>query len=243
MHRQRAGSASPLVDALRPPGSRAQADRPFLGICLGLQLLFDGSEENGGCEGLGLIPGSVVHFDTSKGLPVPHIGWNELIQKCARVWVGGVAGGWCSSVTHRAHESRLATGGAGRRPAMASVSGNGASPHHARRRPSALLSQLDERRVYFVHSYHATPTPAIADWLLATADYGGEFVAAVQRGNVCATQASEQPACAPSPTLCRVGSGGGGGGRVRDAPHALRALPHAARAPAVPPGEERRCRA
>ena len=58
-----------------------QADRPFFGICLGMQLLFDGSEENGGCEGMGLIPGAVTHFDTAKGLPVPHIGWNNLIQK------------------------------------------------------------------------------------------------------------------------------------------------------------------
>ena len=57
------------------------ADRPFLGICLGLQLLFDGSEESGGCEGLGLVPGLVANFDTSLGLPVPHIGWNDLIQK------------------------------------------------------------------------------------------------------------------------------------------------------------------
>jgi len=56
------------------------ADRPFLGICLGLQLLFDGSEESGGCEGLGLVPGTVAHFDTSLGLPVPHIGWNDLQQ-------------------------------------------------------------------------------------------------------------------------------------------------------------------
>lgn len=61
------------------------ADRPFLGVCLGLQLLFDGSEESNGCEGLGLVPGTVAQFDTSLGLPVPHIGWNDLLQKC--VWV------------------------------------------------------------------------------------------------------------------------------------------------------------
>lgn len=51
-----------------------QEGKPFLGICLGLQLLFEGSEESGGCEGLGIIPGRVAKFDTSLGLPVPHIG-------------------------------------------------------------------------------------------------------------------------------------------------------------------------
>ncbi|KAK9839005.1 hypothetical protein WJX74_007726 [Apatococcus lobatus] len=66
-----------LVDALR---EYIQAGRPFLGICLGLQLLFEGSEENGGVEGLGLIPGRVQRFPASLGLPVPHIGWNDLDQ-------------------------------------------------------------------------------------------------------------------------------------------------------------------
>ena len=59
-----------------------QADRPFFGICLGLQLLFEGSEENGGVEGLGLIPGRVTQFKPELGLPVPHIGWNDLDQRC-----------------------------------------------------------------------------------------------------------------------------------------------------------------
>ena len=58
-----------------------QQDRPFLGICIGMQVLFDGSEEDGGSEGLGIIPGMVDRFDSSLGLPVPHIGWNSLIQK------------------------------------------------------------------------------------------------------------------------------------------------------------------
>lgn len=57
-----------------------QSGRPFLGICLGLQLLFEGSDESGGCEGLGLIPGRVTEFDRSLGLPVPEIGWNTLEQ-------------------------------------------------------------------------------------------------------------------------------------------------------------------
>ena len=49
--------------------------KPFMGVCLGLQLLFDGSEESGGVEGLGLIPGTVTKF-TGDDLIVPHIGWN-----------------------------------------------------------------------------------------------------------------------------------------------------------------------
>ncbi|CAA3014562.1 imidazole glycerol phosphate synthase hisHF, chloroplastic [Olea europaea subsp. europaea] len=53
-------------------------DRPFLGICLGLQLLFESSEENGPVKGLGLIPGVVGRFDSSNGFRVPHIGWNAL---------------------------------------------------------------------------------------------------------------------------------------------------------------------
>ncbi|XP_059659969.1 imidazole glycerol phosphate synthase hisHF, chloroplastic-like isoform X2 [Cornus florida] len=55
-----------------------QNDRPFLGICLGLQLLFESGEENGPVKGLGLIPGLVGRFDSSNGLRVPHIGWNAL---------------------------------------------------------------------------------------------------------------------------------------------------------------------
>ncbi|KAL6756741.1 hypothetical protein V8C86DRAFT_2643894 [Haematococcus lacustris] len=58
-----------------------QSGRPFFGICLGLQLLFDGSEENGGCEGLGIIPGRITCFEPELGLPVPHIGWNTLQQQ------------------------------------------------------------------------------------------------------------------------------------------------------------------
>ncbi|GJN08423.1 hypothetical protein PR202_ga26338 [Eleusine coracana subsp. coracana] len=64
-----------MADALR---EYIRRDRPFLGICLGLQLLFDSSEENGPVSGLGVIPGVVRRFDSSKGLVVPHIGWNAL---------------------------------------------------------------------------------------------------------------------------------------------------------------------
>ena len=54
---------------------------PFLGICLGLQLLFDGSEENEGVEGLGLLSGDIVRIPEQEGLKIPHIGWNSLELK------------------------------------------------------------------------------------------------------------------------------------------------------------------
>jgi len=51
---------------------------PFLGICLGLQLLFEGSEESPGVEGLGLLKGRIMRLPSGEGLKVPHIGWNNL---------------------------------------------------------------------------------------------------------------------------------------------------------------------
>ena len=51
---------------------------PYLGICLGLQVLFDESEEQGPQRGLGIVPGRVVRFADSPGLKVPHMGWNQV---------------------------------------------------------------------------------------------------------------------------------------------------------------------
>ena len=51
---------------------------PFLGICLGLQLLFDSSEEAPGVEGLGVLPGKIIRIPEGDGLKIPHIGWNNL---------------------------------------------------------------------------------------------------------------------------------------------------------------------
>jgi len=56
------------------------AERPFLGICLGLQLLFDVSFEDGEHEGLGIIPGEVRRFDLPPEYKIPHMGWNRLQQ-------------------------------------------------------------------------------------------------------------------------------------------------------------------
>ena len=63
-----------LVGAIR---DRANQGIPLLGICLGMQLLFDGSEEMGQHDGLGLIKGSVVRFPTG-GPKIPHMGWNQI---------------------------------------------------------------------------------------------------------------------------------------------------------------------
>jgi imidazole glycerol-phosphate synthase subunit HisH len=51
--------------------------KPFLGVCVALQVFFEASEESPGVEGLGIFPGRVVRFDTG-GLKVPHMGWNDL---------------------------------------------------------------------------------------------------------------------------------------------------------------------
>jgi len=58
------------------------AEKPFLGICIGMQLLLTHSEENEGVDGLNLIPGQVHHFDLapSEQLKVPHMGWNQVHQ-------------------------------------------------------------------------------------------------------------------------------------------------------------------
>ncbi len=54
---------------------------PLLGICLGLQLLFEGSDESGGVEGLGILDGQIVKIPDTPGLKIPHIGWNSLHLK------------------------------------------------------------------------------------------------------------------------------------------------------------------
>ena len=55
-----------------------EAGKPFLGICLGLQLLFEESEETPGVKGLGILKGKIVRIPDADGLKVPHIGWNSL---------------------------------------------------------------------------------------------------------------------------------------------------------------------
>jgi glutamine amidotransferase len=105
---------------------------PFLGICVGMQLLYDGSEENPGVRGLGLVRGVVRALP--EGVKRPQMQWNRL---------------------------------------------------QAVRSGSPLLSGLgDDPWVYFVHSY----APDANDDVVATCDYGGSVVAAIEHGRLWATQ-------------------------------------------------------
>ncbi|HEY6085621.1 MAG TPA: imidazole glycerol phosphate synthase subunit HisH [Nitrospira sp.] len=79
-----------LVEPIR---SAIQSGKPFLGICLGLQLLFSESEEFGPHRGLGIISGNVRRFVLDPGLKVPHMGWNQA-NLCAECPVfDGIADG------------------------------------------------------------------------------------------------------------------------------------------------------
>ena len=122
------GYVEPLIEYIK-------SGKPFLGICLGLQTLFEGSEEAPNVKGLGIIKGHIKRFDDAK-LSVPHIGWNGIKIK----------------------------------------------------KPSKLFVNYNNEKLYFVHSYRAVPDESNKDWILTTTDYGGEFISAVQKGNVVAVQ-------------------------------------------------------
>lgn len=122
----RYGLTQPIIDFVN-------SKKPFLGICLGLQLLFEESAEFGSQRGLGILKGKIVRFPKN-GLKVPHMGWNSVNIKT---------------------DSRLLEG-----------IENGAY-------------------FYFVHSYYVVPS---GDDTLCTTEYGVEFVSAVEKGNIYATQ-------------------------------------------------------
>lgn len=118
----------PLKDALA-------AGLPYLGICVGMQMLFELGEEMGAHAGLGIFGGRVIRFPQFTDRKVPHMGWNQLNI----------------------------------------------------RRKSELLNGLGEANyVYFVHSYYCAP--ADRDIVVASVDYGVEFAAFVQQGNIYGVQ-------------------------------------------------------
>ena len=135
------GSFGDTVDSLNKYGIKdaikeyIASGKPFLGICLGMQLLFPASGESPEAEGLGIYEGSISRIPNGEGLKIPHMGWNSLeINPKSRLFKG--------------------------------IEKN---PY-----------------VYFVHSYflHASDRELVA----ATAEYGVTIDAAVERGNVFATQ-------------------------------------------------------
>jgi len=80
------GAMAHAMQALRDKGmdrvvfDYVDTGRPFLGICLGMQMLFDSTQEGDGTvTGLGLMPGRVVRFSPEQGLKIPQIGWNNLV--------------------------------------------------------------------------------------------------------------------------------------------------------------------
>jgi imidazole glycerol-phosphate synthase subunit HisH len=76
-------------ELIEPIRAAVASGKPFLGICLGLQLLFDTSCEDGRHEGLGILAGEVVRFDVPPPLKVPHMGWNELlVRRPAPIFAG-----------------------------------------------------------------------------------------------------------------------------------------------------------
>ncbi|MHB1033497.1 MAG: imidazole glycerol phosphate synthase subunit HisH [Pirellulales bacterium] len=83
---RRRNLVEPVLAAIR-------ADKPFLGICLGLQLLFDVSYEGGRHAGLGVLPGEVVRFEVPSDHKVPHMGWNQLSIRRPAPILAGVADG------------------------------------------------------------------------------------------------------------------------------------------------------
>ncbi len=91
------GAARDCMASLRSheliePIAAAYRSKPFLGICMGLQVLFDTSDENNGVACLGFVPGSVVRFERKPGqesYKIPHMGWNEVLQSGVNDSSGG----------------------------------------------------------------------------------------------------------------------------------------------------------
>jgi glutamine amidotransferase len=78
------------LDLVQAVVDHVRSGKPFLGICLGLQLLFDVSYEEGEWKGLGILAGKVVRFEHRPGLKIPHMGWNELILERPNRLLAGI---------------------------------------------------------------------------------------------------------------------------------------------------------
>ena len=103
------GAFRPAMDQLRKAEmeavvrERVAAGVPFLGVCVGMQLLLETSEEDGNHDGLGLIEGRIVRFQGGQGLKVPQIGWNQVNWQRADPLVEGIADGTYFYFVHSYH--------------------------------------------------------------------------------------------------------------------------------------------
>lgn len=126
---------------------------PYIGICIGYQILFEESEEAPGVKGLGWLKGRVVKFRGD--LKIPHMGWNEVraVRACPPLAMG---------------KDDKET----RRPGDKETGGQ--------------RNFSENPFFYFVHSYYPVPTDVSA--IVATCDYGVDFAAAINVGNIFAVQ-------------------------------------------------------
>ncbi|HWO42440.1 MAG TPA: imidazole glycerol phosphate synthase subunit HisH [Candidatus Eisenbacteria bacterium] len=90
---ERFGLIEPIREAVK-------SQKPFLGVCLGFQLLFSESEEFGRQKGLDLIPGRVVKFAPDGGLKIPHMGWNTIEKRTPTLFLDGIPSGAFAYFVH-----------------------------------------------------------------------------------------------------------------------------------------------
>ena len=93
---RKSGMAEAFIDMVK-------SGRPCLGVCLGLQLLFEKSFEEGEHTGLGLLKGDVVRFEPQEGLKIPHMGWNHLTIQRTDPLLEGIGESPCVYFVHSYH--------------------------------------------------------------------------------------------------------------------------------------------
>jgi glutamine amidotransferase len=173
--------------------------QPVLGICLGMQILFEASEEGQGSEGeltacLKILPGVVRQMREAPGVRIPHMGWNALIPSPLSRSAAGHGGDGTRARGHEGTRARseAATGGLSEAPLPSRERGwgEGASPaiqlpDTTRMPVHPLLAGLGPRDyAYFVHSFAAP----VSELTLAACEHGEHFSAIVGRGNFMGAQ-------------------------------------------------------
>jgi len=160
----------------------AARNKPFLGICIGLQMLFEHSAE-GDVAGLGVLPGKVVRFasnlhdEAGNRLKVPHMGWNQV----HRINVDHPIPEGAGTVALSPSGGKLDRGLGGQHPLWADIE--------------------QDARFYFVHSYYVQPQDE--QLVQATSCYPKPFVCAVARDNLFAVQFHPEKSAAAGLTLLR----------------------------------------